>query len=217
MTKENFLTRFKSALLHTSLSQSEVAEKSGISKQYLSKILRSEPALSNHYVGLLASAVGVDPVWLANGTGRPPSWINHNREFHLIERATGSYFMKKLTPPEPISFGAIPGDELKENGYVKFPALGQVVIMDNDSGAPIVRKGQAVIVDVDRSPAKNDLVVYWDANKPIIKRYVDFINGEIFFASLDAGLGSTSVSPDEMLSPPMVITSILLFYEEVKQ
>lgn len=61
---DNFRNRLEQSIKDSGMNQIEVATKSGISKSLLNKYLKGVSEAGNHKLLLLATALGVNPVWL---------------------------------------------------------------------------------------------------------------------------------------------------------
>lgn len=65
----DFKDRLKTARRHAGLNQTELAKRCGMTQTSISDLERGKSA-STSFVASIAHACGVDPLWLANGTGQ---------------------------------------------------------------------------------------------------------------------------------------------------
>ncbi|WP_426758398.1 helix-turn-helix transcriptional regulator, partial [Pseudomonas aeruginosa] len=65
--------RIKLARKHADLTQRQLAEAVGVSQPVISQLEKGENLQSVHLLKI-ANVCGVDPEWLAEGTGRPPGF-----------------------------------------------------------------------------------------------------------------------------------------------
>lgn len=74
--------RLRTLLNHTGLSQSEFAEKLGISKGQISNILSGERGITNLMALALKAEFSVNPNWLLTGEGE--MFLNHEKGVNVI-------------------------------------------------------------------------------------------------------------------------------------
>lgn len=205
--------RISLSCAHLGITEASLAERIGVSRAYLSAVKLGK---SKGLDALEKSAriLKVDPQWLAYGKGTPPEWELTGPEASLIIN-NDTVFRIKVREYPTVALGAIPGSTEDDLPKIEFPSHGEAVIFSGTGGLPLVRPGQAVLVDPRLPPKRDDIVLTWINNEPVLNRFVEDRNGQIFLASINAGVDSIVLDADELALPPLVVIATLLATYEI--
>lgn len=193
--------RIREAAARRGMMISVVAEKAGLSRQHLNKILSGKTGKSKH-LPAIAKALDEDVEWLASGVRRPAD--THPHTWAHEDQASSDYRI-------PVIGSAAASDGARVDGYeatgeeLAIRPQWQAIRIHGDSGEPVVLKGQTVLVDPTVDLAKDRLVVAFTDDGPVLKRFVGIEAGKMFLASVNHGRGSLIASAEDMPTPLVVV------------
>ncbi len=200
--------RISLSCAHLGISESSLAERIGVSRAYLSAVKLGK-SKGIDALERAARILRVDPQWLTYGKGIPPEWELTGPESSLIQN-DGKVFRIKVREHPNTALGAIPESSQEDQSKINFPIHGEAVIFSSTGGLPFVRPGQAVLVDPRQSPKRDDIVLIWVKNEPILTRFVEYRNEHIFLASINTDVSSFVINTDNLIQKPLVVIAILL-------
>jgi SOS-response transcriptional repressor LexA len=182
---------------------SAVAEKAGLSRQHLNKILSGKTGKSKH-LPALAVALEVELEWLATGSHK--AVLQHPLTHALKDEDAGDYRVPVIGSAAANHGAQVEGYEATGESLAIRPHW-QAIRIQGDSGEPVVLRGQTVLVDSTVEVEEGRLVVAFTDDGPVLKRFVsvDERSGRMFLASVNHGKGSLVVDAENMPTPLVVV------------
>lgn len=185
-----------------------MAEQIGVSRSYLSGVKRGKikgiAALTK-----AARVLKVDPLWLTYGKGTPPEWALHGEASSRIRINDTDAIILLRSSPHTTNRKAHKEND-RSRTFIEFPIHGEAVIITGNGGLPFASPGQVVMVDPTQSPMRDDIVVYWVNQEPVLYRFVDNKHGQVFLAALNAEVASIVIDAEKLQNPLLVVVATLL-------
>lgn len=146
--------RLSAAIAHAGITGAELARRVSLSKAAINDILRGK-SKGGQTFGVIAESLGVDPLWLRDGAGTPPSWVTPEPPRPVI--VTGGQGLHVV--------GVVSAGDGKTNGdpYAEarepfpIPESWDVVQVQGDSAYPVAYNGQFAIIDTARAATPETL------------------------------------------------------------
>ena len=167
------------------LSQEQLAEQAGTTRQQIHKLEKGERKLTTDWMDRLAPPLGVEPVEIIVSTGAEISVSTSNRRGKRKPAPNGQVLIEELdvraqggaggvhesdTPERVVSEWSLPAEVVRGQTSAPAGAL-KIITVYGDSMTPDFMPGERVLVDTeDRLPSPPGVFVMWDGFGLVIKR-----------------------------------------------
>lgn len=170
-TTEKLGERIRRMLREKDMTQAELARLAGIKQQTISYIVGGESAgQSSRYTTKIAEALGVNPVWLATGSGNP-----HDPTVPIrVDGVTvESIMVPILRPSEVAAFlgGQPPPTNRVLMSDTATAGASFALEIAGESMAPTFREGDRVVVDTSLKPEPGDYVAAIAGEVVLFRRF----------------------------------------------
>ena len=185
--------RIAAGCRHLGIEQQELAEKIGISKQYLS-LIKLGKVKGDKHIPSIADIFGCTTEWLLTGKGPSPAWVISSAPV-ITTNEREVPVLGSVAAGDGAIHGIIDGTPLPPYRWRKGLAMVQ---LHGDSAYPVIFPGQWAVIDPERPIRDNNLVVVvLEDGHALVKRWcvAPGAPGGGVWASVNAGMSSPWIEP----------------------
>lgn len=180
--------RIRLGLLASGKQMKDLASSLNISKQVLSNVVNGHVQESKHHAAI-AKALGCEVDWLVSGDGPAPKWWTASEETEQAPEITGVIGEFAFAGTVTAGDGWVQGDD--EADEIELRRGLRVVKVTGDSAYPVVFPGQYVLVDPNRKPNHENMVVCQTDGQALLKRYLENDSAPGGFALVSVNVGQS--------------------------